>query len=114
MKENVVAVRNTKRKISLHGQHHNLANVHEQVEILEHSRTSAFALPSFQQKLKQSGLYPLQSTGADTLQINMGKNMKQYALPGKRALKKQYRSSPDWILLALRNIRMPLIGLLIF
>ncbi len=77
MKENIEAARGIKRNISLHGQHHTLANVHEQLEILENCRTNDFVLPSFQQKLQQSDLFPLKPTGAEVLQINMGKMCNQ-------------------------------------
>lgn len=77
MIENIEAMTAQKRKISLLGQHHKLADVHEQLEILEHIQTDDFVLPPFQQKLKQSGLYPLKPTGIEILQINVGKMCNQ-------------------------------------
>lgn len=62
MIENIEAIEKSKSRISLHGQHHKLADVHEQLEILEHSQSDKFILPPFKQKLQQSGLYPLKPT----------------------------------------------------
>jgi radical SAM/Cys-rich protein len=77
MIENIEAIKNTKSKISMHGQHHRLADVHEQLEILEHNNTNDFVLPPFQQKLQQSGLYPLKPTGIEIFQVNLGKMCNQ-------------------------------------
>jgi radical SAM/Cys-rich protein len=77
MIENIAAVPDKESKISLHGRHHKLADVHEQVEILEHHNSKDFALTTFQQKLEQSGLYPLKPTGISTLQVNLGKMCNQ-------------------------------------
>lgn len=77
MIENIDAIKNTKSKISLHGQQHKLADVHAQVDILEHSQSKQFALPLFEQKLRQSNLYPLTSTGVEIFQVNMGKMCNQ-------------------------------------
>jgi radical SAM/Cys-rich protein len=77
MIENTEAIQKTRSKISLQGQHHKLADVHEQVEILEHNQTNDFALQPFHEKLKQSGLYPLKPTGIEIFQINMGKMCNQ-------------------------------------
>ena len=76
MIENIETIQKTKSKISLHGQHHKLADVHEQLEILEHNNNDS-VLPPFQQKLKQSGLYPLKPTGIEIFQVNLGKMCNQ-------------------------------------
>lgn len=72
-----VAIEDTKSKISLHGQHHKLANVHEQLEILEHLQSNKFILPPFEEKLRQSGLHPLKPTGIEIFQMNVGKMCNQ-------------------------------------
>lgn len=56
-----------------------LADSHEQVEILEHGQyhDDAFKMVPFQQKLDEIGLYPLQSTGIETFQVNVGKMCNQ-------------------------------------
>lgn len=77
MIENREATEKSKNKISLHGQHHRLADVYEQLEILEHAQSDEFILPPFQQKLQQSGLYPLQPTGIEIFQVNVGKMCNQ-------------------------------------
>jgi len=77
MIENIEVIMAQKSKISLHGQHHKLADVHEQLEILEHSQSDKFVLPHFEQKLKLSGLYPLKPTSIEILQINVGKMCNQ-------------------------------------
>jgi len=77
MIENTNVISGKESKISLHGQHHKLADVHEQLEILEHSQTNDFVLPPFQEKLQQSGLYPLKSTGIEVFQVNVGKMCNQ-------------------------------------
>ena len=64
-------------KISLQGQHHKLADIQEQLEILEHHQTGDFALVPFQEKLKDSHLYPLKPTGIEIFQVNMGKMCNQ-------------------------------------
>jgi len=77
MLENIEAIEKSKSRISLHGQHHRLADVHEQLEILEHSQSDKFILPPFKQKLRQSGLYPLKPTGIEIFQVNVGKMCNQ-------------------------------------
>ncbi|MDE3183170.1 MAG: arsenosugar biosynthesis radical SAM protein ArsS [Bacteroidota bacterium] len=77
MIENTNFISGKESKISLHGQHHKLADVHEQLEILEHSQTNDFVLPPFQEKLQQSGLYPLKPTGIEIFQVNVGKMCNQ-------------------------------------
>lgn len=73
MMEDIKVISDKERKISLHGQHHKLADVSEQLEILEHRQTDKFVLPPFEQKLKQNKLYPLKPTSIQILQINVGK-----------------------------------------
>jgi radical SAM/Cys-rich protein len=62
---------------SLKAQHNILADTYEQLEILEHGVTNDFVLVPFQQKLEESGLYPLKSTGIEIFQINVGKMCNQ-------------------------------------
>lgn len=77
MAEDINVITEKERKISLHGQHHKLSDVHEQLEILEHSQADDFVLKPFQEKLEQSGLYPLKPTGIEISQINVGKMCNQ-------------------------------------
>lgn len=62
---------------SLKAQHSILADAHEQIEIIEHGSTGDFALVPFQQKLEQSGLYPLKPTQVGIFQVNIGKMCNQ-------------------------------------
>ena len=62
---------------SLHAQHNILADAHEQVEILQHGQTADYTLIPFQEKLQQSGLYPLKPTAIEILQVNIGKMCNQ-------------------------------------
>ncbi|MEJ7676278.1 MAG: hypothetical protein WKG06_00025 [Segetibacter sp.] len=62
---------------SLKAQHSILADAYEQIEILEHGTTDDFALVPFQQKLEESGLYPLTATGVQIFQVNVGKMCNQ-------------------------------------
>lgn len=64
---------------SLQAQHHKLADTAEQIGILEHgvNHNDAFKLVPFQQQLETIGLYPLQPTGLDIFQINVGKMCNQ-------------------------------------
>lgn len=64
-------------KVSLKYRQHQLASVDTQLDILEHGQTDDFALVPFQQKLEQSGLYPLKPTGAQIFQVNVGKMCNQ-------------------------------------
>ncbi|MEO9003581.1 MAG: arsenosugar biosynthesis radical SAM (seleno)protein ArsS [Ginsengibacter sp.] len=64
------------RKLSLHRQHHKLADVYEQMAILEHNNNDS-DLPSFKQKLIQSGLSPLKPTSIEIFQVNLGKMCNQ-------------------------------------
>ncbi len=62
---------------SLKAQHNILSDAHEQIEILEHGQSGDFLLVPFQQKLEESGLYPLRPTGVQIFQVNMGKMCNQ-------------------------------------
>lgn len=62
---------------SLKAQNSILADAREQLEILEHGQISDFALIPFQQKLEQSGLYPLKPTQIEIFQVNIGKMCNQ-------------------------------------
>ena len=62
---------------SLKAQNSFLADAHEQTEILEHGQTEDFSLIPFQQKLEESGLYPLQPTSVQIFQVNVGKMCNQ-------------------------------------
>ncbi len=77
MTENIALTTGTNSKISLHGQHHKLSDVHEQLEILEQTLRNELELPPFQYKLKQNGLYPLKPTGIEIFQVNLGKMCNQ-------------------------------------
>ena len=74
---NLEIIPGAKRKISLQARHHKLADVHEQLEILEHRHLNNFESTSFQDKLKQSGLFPLKPTLIKNLQVNVGKMCNQ-------------------------------------
>jgi radical SAM/Cys-rich protein len=56
-----------------------LADSREQIEILEHgvNHDDAFKLVPFQQQLEMIGLFPLQPTGIDIFQVNVGKMCNQ-------------------------------------
>lgn len=62
---------------SLKAQNNILADAHEQIEIIEHGETGNFALVPFQEKLKQSNLYPLKPTQIEIFQVNIGKMCNQ-------------------------------------
>ena len=62
---------------SLKAQRSSLANADEQLKILEHGSIADFALVPFQQKLEESGSYPLKTTGIQTFQVNVGKMCNQ-------------------------------------
>jgi radical SAM/Cys-rich protein len=62
---------------TLNHQHHQLADAANQLAILQHGRTGDFALVPFQQKLEESGLYPLKPTGIQIFQVNVGKMCNQ-------------------------------------
>jgi radical SAM/Cys-rich protein len=48
-----------------------------QLDILEHGETGDFALVPFQQKLEESGLFPLSAIGVQIFQVNVGKMCNQ-------------------------------------
>lgn len=62
---------------SLLATHNKLAIASEQIDILEHGTDDDYKLIPFQQKLDESGLYPLTTTSISTLQINIGKMCNQ-------------------------------------
>ena len=62
---------------SLKAGHSILANTREQLQIIEHGHTGDFVLVPFQEKLLQSGLYPLVPTGVEIFQVNIGKMCNQ-------------------------------------
>jgi radical SAM/Cys-rich protein len=62
---------------SLKAQQNILADAHEQIEIIEHGRTGDFALIPFQQKLHESGLFPLKPSRLEIFQVNIGKMCNQ-------------------------------------
>ena len=62
---------------SLKAQHSFLAEAYEQLEIIEHGQSGDFALVPFQEKLEQSGLYPLKPTQVEIFQVNIGKMCNQ-------------------------------------
>jgi radical SAM/Cys-rich protein len=77
MMEPVEAIKDTVRKLSLHGQHDKLADINKQLEILEHHPANNFVFVPFKQKLQQSNLYPLKPTGIQIFQVNIGKMCNQ-------------------------------------
>jgi len=62
---------------SLKAQDHVLADDRVQVEIIEHGRSGDLHLIPFQNKLRETGLYPLVPTGIEILQVNIGKMCNQ-------------------------------------
>jgi radical SAM/Cys-rich protein len=64
-------------KTSLQYRHNELADVQVQLNILEHGRADGFRLVPFQQKLEQSGLFPLKPAGVQIFQVNVGKMCNQ-------------------------------------
>ena len=62
---------------SLKRQHNKLADSEVQLDIIEHGSTGDFTLVPFQQKLEETGLYPLKPTGVQIFQINVGKMCNQ-------------------------------------
>lgn len=61
---------------TLQRQHHQLADASAQVSILQDDE-HLYKLIPFQQKLEESGLYPLVSTGIEVFQVNVGKMCNQ-------------------------------------
>jgi radical SAM/Cys-rich protein len=62
---------------SLKEQHHLLADASQQVEIIEHGQNGSFSMAPFQQKMLESGLYPLKPIQVEILQVNVGKMCNQ-------------------------------------
>ncbi|MBC7511616.1 MAG: arsenosugar biosynthesis radical SAM protein ArsS [Ferruginibacter sp.] len=62
---------------SLLAEHNKLSLAREQIEILEHEISNEYMLIPFQQKLEESGLYPLKPTNISVFQINVGKMCNQ-------------------------------------
>ncbi len=62
---------------SLKAQHSFLADVNEQLAILDHGPTGDEVLVPFQQKLEESGLYPLTPLEVQVFQVNIGKMCNQ-------------------------------------
>ncbi|MEO6488817.1 MAG: arsenosugar biosynthesis radical SAM (seleno)protein ArsS [Ferruginibacter sp.] len=62
---------------SLKAQGNILADPHYQVELLETDNHNEFRLVPFQQKLEQTGLYPLRPTAIEIFQVNIGKMCNQ-------------------------------------
>lgn len=62
---------------SLKALNHNLADAHTQLEILENRKEDQFKLIPFQQKLEDTGLFPLKPTGIEIFQVNIGKMCNQ-------------------------------------
>ncbi len=64
---------------SLKAEHNKLSNVEEQLLVLEQGTHSEdlYRIIPFQQKLEESGLYPLKATQVEILQINVGKMCNQ-------------------------------------
>jgi radical SAM/Cys-rich protein len=62
---------------TLKRQHSKLADVQVQLDILERGQTGDFALVPFQQKLEESGLFPLTATSVQVFQVNVGKMCNQ-------------------------------------
>jgi radical SAM/Cys-rich protein len=60
---------------SLKKRAHELAEISRQIEVL--SDASGAGVPPFSQKLKESGLWPLQPTISEILQVNLGKMCNQ-------------------------------------
>lgn len=75
--DNQTKTNQKEKKTSLQYQHNQLADVNVQLEILEHGRTGDFALVPFQQKLEESGLFPLKPTQVEIFQVNVGKMCNQ-------------------------------------
>jgi len=63
---------------SLKAQHHILSEALEQIDILEHGdKIHEYKLVPFQQKLAETGLFPLKPTQLEIFQINVGKMCNQ-------------------------------------
>jgi radical SAM/Cys-rich protein len=75
--ESIIGTDTKTRKVSLKYQHHKLAEVETQLEILEKSNSDEFTLVPFQQKLEESALFPLKPTLPEIFQVNIGKMCNQ-------------------------------------
>ncbi len=64
-------------KMSLKRSHNALSDSQVQMGILEHGSTGDYALIPFQQKMEESGLYPLKPTQVEIFQVNVGKMCNQ-------------------------------------
>lgn len=62
---------------SLKAQRSRLADVQQQLQILERGQDDAFTLIPFQQQLEASHLYPLRPTQVEIFQVNVGKMCNQ-------------------------------------
>jgi radical SAM/Cys-rich protein len=63
--------------VSLKYQHHRLADVNVQHDILEQKQGNDFALIPIQQKLEENNLFPLMPAGIKIFQVNLGKMCNQ-------------------------------------
>src|SRR5687767_8846674 len=63
--------------MSLKAQKNKLADAHIQVDIIQHGHSGNYRLIPFQQKLEESGLYPLQPSQIEIFQVNLGKMCNQ-------------------------------------
>src|SRR5688500_5178873 len=63
--------------MSLKAQKNKLAAAHIQVDIIQHGHSGNYRLIPFQQKLEESGLYPLQPSQIEIFQVNIGKMCNQ-------------------------------------
>ena len=62
---------------SLLAAHNKLALASEQIQVLTHGASADYRLIPFQQKLEESGLYPLAATNIEIFQVNVGKMCNQ-------------------------------------
>ncbi|MEZ5014736.1 MAG: hypothetical protein R2794_10640 [Chitinophagales bacterium] len=57
---------------SLHARHHKLADTEYQLKVLDTTELLAHDLVKFEQKLEETGLFPLKPTGIEIFQVNVG------------------------------------------
>jgi radical SAM/Cys-rich protein len=62
---------------SINAEHGPLANPQYQLEVIQHGTDGQFTAVSFQQKLQESGLYPLRPLAISIFQMNIGKMCNQ-------------------------------------
>jgi radical SAM/Cys-rich protein len=62
---------------SLLAEHNRLSIASEQIDVLEHDPGGDYALVPFQQKLEETGLYPLKPMAIAIFQVNIGKMCNQ-------------------------------------